>query len=60
MNPISSARPSGKHQLAWGHLEPHPLGFRFGIGPLQVVIGYLNRLAIWWNYRAIVDLYRRK
>ncbi len=62
MNPISSARPTANGlkdttRFVWGHRERHPRGFRFGIGNLQVVIGYLNRFAIWWNYRAIVDLY---
>lgn len=73
MNPISSARTGekrvwirregGRRTLVLntdGTTGAYPLGIRLRIGPFQLVIGWLNRFAIWWNYRSIVDFYQSK
>lgn len=75
MNPISSARTNEKVPFAYirreggrrtvvlnpdGTTGSYPLGVRLRIGRFSMVIGWLNRFAIWWNYWAIVDFYRSK
>ena len=39
------------------YFEHQPFGLRLMFGRFQMVIGYLNRLAIWWNQRPLIDLY---
>ena len=39
-------------------IERDPLGIRLSVGRFQMVVGYLNRFAVWWNYHPLVNFYR--
>jgi hypothetical protein len=41
-------------------IERAPFGIRLTVGRFQAVFGYLNRFAVWWDQKPLVNLYRPK